>query len=602
MHNVYLLQPQYSVDYRKEKNYWLPYSAACVWSYCQQFDDIRQFFSLADIIFKRENQEDLLDRLDNPKICGFSCYQWNRNYNLSLAKKIKNRWPNCTIVFGGPEVTVDYQLEDFIDVVVLGEGELAWLDILRKINQDQTPSKVYQKQRLEINDYPSPYVLGLFDPLVKANPGVKWATTLETNRGCPFSCTFCDWGSVTYSKVKKFNLERVAQDIDWIANNPISYIFCADANFGILKDRDLEIAHMVADAGRRSQNLEVFNATFNKNNNEWSFEILKVLGDLNKGFTVSVQSLYQPTLKAIKRDNLGINDLRHIFDLCNKNNISSYSELILGLPHETKDSFIDGICELLELGQHSQIEVWFTDLLTNSELASPMDRFNYGIKSIKTANYLALLDQGQDELYPEEVELVCATKSMNTEEMIDSYVYAWMIVNFHLQGYSQLTSRLCRQQHNITFRQFYDTLLSNIVQDTEVGAVYLRMKNSITNLLKNGQLDPGQSGHNLLFNLADELYRVKNNIFDLVTKTYTELMGHVNDSIDQAQRLMVVDLSTEYPVQIKIEFDLTTFDQVTRNYSVDRKTEIIDQKSFTEQFYALRRKGLLKTVATLLDK
>ncbi len=602
MHNVYLLQPQYSVDYRKEKNYWLPYSAACVWSYCQQFDDVRQSFRLADIVFKREDQEQLLNRLHNPRVCGFSCYQWNRNYNLSLAKKIKQRWPDCTIVFGGPEVTVAYQLEEFVDVVVLGEGELAWLDILRKIQQGTQPQEVYQKQRLEIDDYPSPYALGLFDPLIQANPNVKWATTLETNRGCPFSCTFCDWGSVTYSKVKKFNLERVAQDIDWIARNPISYIFCADANFGILKDRDLEIAHLVADAGRRSRDLEVFNATFNKNNNEWSFEILKILGDLNKGFTVSVQSLYQPTLKAIKRDNLGINDLRHIFDLCNKNNISSYSELILGLPHETKDSFIDGICELLELGQHSQIEVWFTDLLTNSELASPMDRFNYGLRSVKTANYLALLDQGQDELYPEEVELVCATNSMTTEEMIDSYVYAWMIVNFHLQGYSQLTSRLCRQQHDITFRKFYDTLLSFIIKDQTVGSVYLKMRNSITNLLKKGQLDPGQSGHNLLFNLADELYKVKNSIFDLVTKTHAEVVGYKDEYLDQAQRLMVIDLLTQYPVEIKLEFDLSTFDSGTRHYKIDRKTQIIDQQSFTEQFYALRRKGLLKTVATLLDK
>ena len=602
MHNVYLLQPQYSVDYRKEKNYWLPYSAACVWSYCQQFDDIRQSFRLADLVFKRENHDDLLKRLDNPKVCGFSCYQWNKNYNLSLAKKIKQRWPDCTIIFGGPEVTVSYQLEDFIDVVVLGEGELSWADILRKLYQGLPVPEVYYKQRLEIHDYPSPYLLGLFDPLIQSNPGVKWATTLETNRGCPFSCTFCDWGSVTYSKVKKFNLERVAHDIDWISRNPISYIFCADANFGILKDRDLEIARMVADAGRRSQDLEVFNATFNKNNNEWSFEILSVLGDLNKGFTVSVQSLHKPTLQAIKRDNLGINDLKHIFDLCNRNNISSYSELILGLPHETKDSFINGICELLELGQHSQIEVWFTDLLTNSELASPMDRFNYGLRSVKTANYLALLDQGQDEQYPEEVELVCATNTMTTDEMIDSYVYAWMIVNFHLQGYSQLTSRLLRQQHNISFRRFYDTMLMIIETNDKVGTVYTKMKNSISNLLKHGKLGPGQSGHNLLFHLANELYLVKHAIFDVVANTYTSIIGQSNKDVDQAQRLMVIDLDVSYPVDIKLNFDLTTFTDAERHYRIDRKTEIIDQQSFTEQFYALRRKGLLKTVATVTDK
>jgi predicted nucleic acid-binding protein len=272
------------------------------------------------------------------------------------------------------------------------------------------------------------------------------------------------------------------------------------------------------------------------------------------------------------------------------------------LPYETKDSFINGICELLELGQHSQIEVWFTDLLSNSELASPLDRFNYGLQTIKTTNYLALLDQGQDELYPEEVELVCATNTMTTDEMIDSYVYAWMIVNFHLQGYTQLTSRLCRQQYDISFRQFYDALLLSISTDEKANTVYLKMKNSIANLLRYGKLDRGQSGHNLLFNRADEIFQIKSNVFDLVAKVFADLTGQYNTKLDQAQRLMVVDIDTVYPVKRHLDFDISTFEPAQKLYEIRQKSEVIDQQSFTEQFYALRRKGLLKTAVDSLDK
>ncbi|NDB29773.1 hypothetical protein EB151_09510, partial [archaeon] len=62
MKNVYLFQPQYSVEVRKEDNYWLPYSVACLWSYCSQYDYINSFYELKDIIFKREHPKKLLER------------------------------------------------------------------------------------------------------------------------------------------------------------------------------------------------------------------------------------------------------------------------------------------------------------------------------------------------------------------------------------------------------------------------------------------------------------------------------------------------------------------------------------------------------------
>jgi len=371
-----------------------------------------------------------------------------------------------------------------------------------------------------------------------------------------------------------------------------------------LKERDLEIAKLVVEAGKRSSHLEVFNATFNKNNNAWSFEILKVLDDLNKGFTVSVQSLHEPTLKAIKRDNLGINDLRHIFDLCNQNNISSYSELILGLPLETKESFVDGICKLLELGQHSQIEVWFVDLLTNSELASPMDRFNYGIKSVKTSNYLALLNQSDDELYPEEVELVCATSTMTTEEMIDCYLYAWMIVNFHLQGYSQLTSRYGRKNHDVPYRIFYDQLFLEIRNHPVLSKIYQDIKARIATLLYQGKLDKEYSAHNLLFTEAEVIHENKQHVFDTVAKVFQTVSGHNNQLLSWAQQHMILDLDTTYPIRLDLDFDLVTFASADRSYMVDKKFDVeIDQEgSFRTKFYALRRKGLIKTTQKIIAK
>lgn len=593
MANVYLFQPQYAVEFREETNYWLPYSVGCIWSYCQQFQDIKDNYVLKDIIFKRESHKAVLDRLDNPKIAAFSCYQWNRNYSLHLAEAIKKAYPDCIVVFGGPEVTIEFSAHVYIDVIIFAEGEHSMLDVLRRATSGDAIPKIYNKQRVETDNLPSPYTSGVFDTIIKDNPKVKWATTLETNRGCPFSCTFCDWGGLTYSKVKRLPLDRVKEDLAWIAVNPISYIFCADANFGIFKERDLEIAKLVKATGDANPGLDVFNATFNKNNNEWSFEILNLLGDLNKGFTVSVQSLHQPTLEAIKRDNLGINELENIFKLSNEYNVNAYTELIIGLPHETKESFINGLTELLELGQHNQIEVWFTDLLVNSELATGMSKFNYGIKTVQTRNYLALLNQTDDTEFDEYIELVCATNTMSTQDMIDSYLYAWMIVNVHLQGYSQLVSKYCRYKYNVSFKDFYNQLLELIKADAEIGKIYNRVKDIVTGLLTTGNLPHGIAAHNLVFVEGASLYKNKDSLFQLVNTLIDTVSNQDHTTIKQIQQSFIFDHSASYPVIIDCDFDFNTLQCTNTSFSIRPKAEF-NLKEFNDSYYALRRKGLIK--------
>ena len=74
---------------------------------------------------------------------------------------------------------------------------------------------------------------------MEKHPEVRWNVTLETNRGCPYACTFCDWGSLTYNKVKKFCLNRVYDELEWVGKNGCDFISLADANFGMFPERDM---------------------------------------------------------------------------------------------------------------------------------------------------------------------------------------------------------------------------------------------------------------------------------------------------------------------------------------------------------------------------
>lgn len=600
---MYFFQPQFAVEFGAEKNYWIPYSVGCLWSYVKQFKDIDDNYECKDLIFKREKHENILSRLESPVVCAFSCYQWNKSYNLALAEKIKRRFPECIILFGGPEVTEQFLNNEYIDSIILGEGENSLLDLLRSILSNSEVLEVYYKSRVtDLATLPSPYALGVFDRLVQDNPDIKWATTLETNRGCPFSCTFCDWGSLTYSKVKKFEMDRVAQDLDWIARHPVTYVFCADANFGIFKDRDLEIAKMIKRVGEQNKNLEIFNATFNKNNNEWSFKILEELGELNRGFTVSVQSMNPDTLKAIKRDNLGINDLEKIFKLCQDNNVNSYTEVILGLPLETQESFVNGLCNLLELGQHNHVDIWFTDLLINSELSTAESRQQYKIKTVSSGNYLSLSSE-LDE-YTEAIDIVCETSTMSTSDMIESFMYGWLIINLHMQGYTQLTSRYYNHCENISFRLFYDTLISNLTTDVDISNIFNDTKKNLENLLYNGILPPHLSGHNLMYCNSKKIFLNKDRVFDILDQTVKQLVSteQYNPDIAILQKHTIFDTETQYPVDLNSNVDINQqFAKQSCRYIVDKKISIDTMKNFDNLFYLLRRKGVLKNSIKLLE-
>ena len=264
--NVYLIQPQYASQVENKQFYWIPYSVGALWAYVNQFDYIQKTFTLKEIIFRREDPISIINRLDNPYICGFSCHPWNKNYCLNLAEQIKKRYPSCVIVFGGSLSNTNLLEVKFIDNIIIGEGEESFLDLLQKIKDNQTLPRLYQKKRLLDLDIPSPYTQGVFDNIIKENPNTVWSTVLETNRGCPHPCNFCDWGGTTSSKVKKFNLDRVIEDIKWIAEKPIQYIYCSDANFGIYKERDLNIAQQMNEILDHSK-VDYINLQYTKDTN-----------------------------------------------------------------------------------------------------------------------------------------------------------------------------------------------------------------------------------------------------------------------------------------------------------------------------------------------
>jgi radical SAM superfamily enzyme YgiQ (UPF0313 family) len=204
-----------------------------------------------------------------PDVLGYSCYTWNACYSLEVARRAKARHPDAWTVFGGPSVPRRpeavarfFEAHPYADILVFGEGELTFRDILRArasgrgveavrglaFRSAEAPGHhVRTPPRARLADFcetASPFVDGTFDALYDRYPRLNMAV-VETNRGCPFACTFCDWGQAVASRVYELPLDRVHADLDWIAARQLPYIYVIDANFGI-RSRDIEIVRYLA--------------------------------------------------------------------------------------------------------------------------------------------------------------------------------------------------------------------------------------------------------------------------------------------------------------------------------------------------------------------
>ena len=305
------------------QNY-LPLSLGFLYSYAKFHVPNIDNFEFLEPIYKRVKVKDAVNHLKDADIAAFSAYVWNHNLSLAIAKELKKVNPDCLIVFGGCHVsdkmTDEYlQKYDFIDIAAIGEGERVFSDLLTHYaarDWEQVPSITYKKDNGEIvsqpqcerikdmNEIPSPYLEGYFDNLIKNNPDEKWIGLWETNRGCPFSCSYCDWGVGFKKKVQKYNLEdRLFLEADWFSKNKIEFIFCCDANFGMYKDRDYAIAKRFAENKEKYGYPHALSVQNTKNNSDSSYEVQKLLATsgLSKGVLIAFESVYEPTLKAIKR-------------------------------------------------------------------------------------------------------------------------------------------------------------------------------------------------------------------------------------------------------------------------------------------------------------
>ena len=432
-----------------------PYPVACIKSWLLTYSKYPGTFQVE--LFK--DPQEFLDAFleHQPAVVGFSNYLWNLDLTDTIAKEIKSAYPETFIVSGGP----NYPLEDHmrekwlkarpaIDVYMIGEGEEPFTALMDSWQESGSleearrsgvegchtliDGQLFKSSEVsprigDLNLIPSPYLAGYLDSFLQEaslNP------LLETNRGCPFTCTFCVDGIGDRTKVYRSSLEKFEAELEYIAQRYTGKVLSlADTNFGMYL-QDLDYSRVMAKTRREYGYPYYLRTTTGKNHKERVVECAEILeGAIT--VSASVQSLDPEVMANVKRSNISTDQLIAVTKLTNAVDANSISEVILGMPGDTKKKHFDTVLTLADADMKFVLQYTLM-MLEGTEMATSASREKWqpqpGYRIL--ARCFGIYQFGDKEILSAEIEEVCvATPTLPFEDYLECRSFALTVGIFY---------------------------------------------------------------------------------------------------------------------------------------------------------------------------
>jgi len=255
---------------------------------------------------------------------------------------------------------------------------------------------------------------------------------LQISRGCPFTCSFCNSSVRSNTKVFRHSIENVCADLEYIAERvrPEVPLCFADDNFGMYP-WDEEVADHIASLQDEYRWPRYIRTTTGKNRSERIIRVMRKTGGVMP-MTSAVQSLNPEVLKNIKRQNISLDAYADIQEEVVSAGMQAYGELILGLPGETKESFLEAIRRLLAAGVQ-RVSAHQLMLLAGAPLSNLESREEFGLKTryrVVARNVVEYL--GKPVIETEEI--VVETLTLPFEDYLDARVFHLLLTIFFYEG------------------------------------------------------------------------------------------------------------------------------------------------------------------------
>lgn len=327
----------------------------------------------------------------HPDILGFSLYCWNSLRSLYIAEEVKKRLPEIKVIVGGPEVSMDtkYILDSqAIDIGCFGEGERTFAELIEQMldskeNVENIKGVFYRQagkpiftpprsETVEIADIPSPYLWGMLNP--KAY-GVIW---IETQRGCPFRCTYCGEGS---RSPRLFPAEIVEQELALAVKLGVKKIVFLDSAFN-LSPNFTRFIRFIKEINKERK-LTLGAAVYAESLTETTAAMLKECGIW--ALDIGLQTIDPLVLQNIGRH---LDQERFLAGIAalRKNGLTFSISLMAGLPGQTFDSFQQTMNFLKQNEVTASVDIFPTRVLPGTRLRKEKDK--YGISCLDEPPYL----------------------------------------------------------------------------------------------------------------------------------------------------------------------------------------------------------------------
>jgi len=404
-----------------------------------------------------------------PHIVMLSDYMWNENLTCAYAEQIKKECPETLIVLGGPNISLDkdkrrsfLQKNKAIDLMVMGDGEFIAEKIVRHWIKngdiDQSKQKMFPftcsvlddqylegpsdgeyrlglaKDKTSMEEFPSPYLSGLFDKFFKDGE----SPLLETNRGCPFTCTYCQQGDKYFAKVRQFPPGRFKKELNYVAkkikelNVDITMIEMTDPNFGMFK-RDMEICKAIRECQDEFDFPKFVGSSTGKNRADTIIENTSVLKEGTIFLRSSMQSLNEEALKSVKRKNIKLDAYFKIQKEMERKNLESNADMMLGFPGETEETHCEAILKLID-GGTKEFAQYQTIILKGTEFEKKEYIMAHDIKTKHRPIpecFMSYDILGTKKSIVETEEIIIGTSSMNFTEYLNCRKLHLVVMIFH---------------------------------------------------------------------------------------------------------------------------------------------------------------------------
>lgn len=313
-----------------------------------------------------------------PDFIGFSCYIWNIEFVLKLAKEVKKVLPDVSIWLGGPEVSYDaakmLENHDFIDGIMVGEGEITFVKVINayenKNDLSVIPGVVIRGSRnapeteyMNLDDIPFPY-----EDFKDMEHRIIY---YESSRGCPYSCSYCL--SSVDKRVRFRSMDLVKKELKVFLDAKVVQVKFVDRTFNCDRKRTKEIWEFIRDNDNK-----VTNFHFEISADIITDEEIEILHSLRPGLVqleIGVQTTNQKTIDAIRRK-MDFDKLSYIVNEIHKTkNVHQHLDLIAGLPYEDYASFKQSFNDVYAL-KPEQLQLGFLKVLKGSYMQKQAEDHN----------------------------------------------------------------------------------------------------------------------------------------------------------------------------------------------------------------------------------